>query len=94
MQRHLLYLGEINDSQKTAWCQPIEAFDEGGPQAKQIALSPEDAAPQLDCDVVHVRLGGLQLRHRGNGAPAGWLARYGISCDSTNSGRPGWRLGG
>ena len=47
MQRHLLYLGEINDSQKTAWCQPIEAFDEGGPQAKQIALFPEDrAAPR------------------------------------------------
>ena len=51
VQRHVLYLGEINDSQKTAWCQPIEAFDEGGPQAKQIALFPEDrAAPQLDCD--------------------------------------------
>jgi len=63
VQRHVLYLGEINDSQKAAWCQTIEAFDEGGRQAKQIALFPEDrAAPQLDCDVVHVRLGGLQLR--------------------------------
>jgi len=51
VQRHVLYLGEINDSQKAAWCQTIEAFDEGGRQAKQIALFPEDrAAPQLDCD--------------------------------------------
>jgi hypothetical protein len=63
MQRHVLYLGEINDSQKAAWCQTIEAFDEGGQQARQIALFPEDrAAPALDCDVVHVRLSGLRLR--------------------------------
>lgn len=63
VQRHVLYLGEINDSQKAAWCQAIEAFDEGGRQAKQTPLFPEHrAAPQPDCDVVHVRLGGLQLR--------------------------------
>ena len=30
VQRHVLYLGEINDSQRAAWCQTIEAFDEGG----------------------------------------------------------------
>jgi hypothetical protein len=28
VQRHVLYLGEINDSQRAAWCQTIEAFDE------------------------------------------------------------------
>ena len=59
VQRHVLYLGEINDAQKVAWCQTIEAFDEGGQQARQIALFPEDrAAPALNCDVVHVRLRG------------------------------------
>jgi hypothetical protein len=63
VQRHVLYLGEINDSQRSAWCQTIEAFDEGGQAGKQIALFPEDrAAPALDCDVVHVRLSGLRLR--------------------------------
>jgi transposase len=63
VQRHVLYLGEINDSQRAAWCQTIEAFDEGGQSGKQIALFPEDrAAPLLDCDVVHVRLSGLRLR--------------------------------
>jgi len=33
VQRHVLYLGEINDSQRAAWCRTIEAFDEGGQQA-------------------------------------------------------------
>jgi transposase len=63
VQRHVLYLGEINDSQRAAWCQTIEAFDEGGQTGKQIALFPEDRAPPaLDCDVVHVRLSDLRLR--------------------------------
>jgi transposase len=74
VQRHVLYLGEINDSQRAAWCQTIEAFDEGGQQAKQIALFPEDrAAPALACDVVHVRLSGLRLR-RPRQWGACWLA--------------------
>jgi hypothetical protein len=63
VQRHVIYLGEINDSQRAAWCQTIEAFDEGGQTGKQIALFPEDRAPPpLDCDVVHARLNGLRLR--------------------------------
>jgi transposase len=63
VQRHVLYLGEINDSQRAAWCQAIEAFDESGQRSRQIALFPEDrTAPALDCDVVHVRLSGLRLR--------------------------------
>jgi transposase len=64
VQRHMLHLGEINDTQKAAWRQTIEAFDESGGRARQIALFPEDrAGPTLDCDVVHVRLSGLRLRH-------------------------------
>jgi hypothetical protein len=74
VQRHVLYLGEINDSQRAAWCQTIEAFDEGGQQTRQIALFPEDrAAPALDCDVVHVRLCDLRLR-RPRQWGACWLA--------------------
>jgi len=74
VQRHVLYLGEINDSQRAAWCQTLEAFDESGQHARQIALFPEDrAAPALECDVVHVRLSGLRLcRPRQWGAC--WLA--------------------
>ena len=74
VQRHVLYLGEINDNQRAAWCQTIEAFDEAGQQARQIALFPEDrAAPALECDVVHVRLSGLRLR-RPRQWGACWLA--------------------
>src|SRR5271170_5866495 len=57
VQRQVLYLGEINDSQKAAWSKAIEVFDEGAGQPKQIALFPEDrVAPALDCDVVSIRL--------------------------------------
>ena len=74
VQRHVLYLGEINDSQRAAWCRTIEAFDEDGQQARQIALFPEDRqAPALNCDVVHVRLSGLRL-HRPRQWGACWLA--------------------
>ena len=71
-QRHVLYLGEINDSQRAAWCQAIEAFDESGQRSRQIALFPEGrTAPALDCDVVHVRLGAFGFAGPGNGAHAG-----------------------
>jgi hypothetical protein len=74
VQRHVLYLGEINDSQRAAWCQAVEAFDESSQGNKQIALFPEDrAAPALACDVVHVRLSGLRLR-RPRQWGACWLA--------------------
>jgi hypothetical protein len=74
VQRHVLYLGEINDSQRAAWCRAIEAFDEAGGVPRQIALFPEDrAAPALECDVVHVRLNGLRL-HRPRQWGACWLA--------------------
>ena len=74
VQRHVLYLGEINDSQRAAWCQAIEAFDESGQRSRQIALFPDDRmAPVLDCDVVHVRLSGLRLR-RPRQWGACWLA--------------------
>src|SRR4051812_5865584 len=42
VQRHVLYLGEINDAQQAAWCRTIEAFEERGHRGRQIALFPED----------------------------------------------------
>ena len=63
MQRHVLYLGEINDSQKAAWCKTIEVFGEGGERPAQLALFPDDrAVPVLDCEAVQVRLDALELR--------------------------------
>jgi hypothetical protein len=40
VQKTVLYLGEINDSQQASWCRSIEAFD--GEKPCQISLFPED----------------------------------------------------
>lgn len=63
VQRQVLYLGEINDSQHAAWSRSIEVFAEGQPRAKQMALFPEGrAAAVSNSEVVEIRLGDLQLR--------------------------------
>lgn len=64
VQRQVLYLGEINDSQKAAWCKTIEVLREDQGQGVQMALFPEDqGAPALDCEVVRIKLSELQLHH-------------------------------
>lgn len=63
-QRQVLYLGEINGSQKSAWCRAIEVFDDGRDEYRPMALFPSDRqAPPMDCDVVQVRLSQLSLHH-------------------------------
>src|ERR1041384_6397064 len=42
VQRHVLYLGEINDSQKEAWLKCIEAFDGQSQEQVRLALFPDD----------------------------------------------------
>ena len=42
VQRHLLYLGEINDSQKESWTKQIEVFDTTRQQSRELALYPAD----------------------------------------------------
>ena len=44
VQRHLLYLGEINDSQKAAWTKVTEVFDPIGQQTQELALYPAGRA--------------------------------------------------
>ena len=62
VQRHVLYLGEINDSQRAAWQKCIEVFDEQQGQSRQCALFPEDRTPAAsDTPAVQVRLDQLQL---------------------------------
>jgi Transposase DDE domain len=74
VQRHVLYLGEINDAQHAAWCKTIEVLEDGGRRPASVAIFPEDRqAPELDCAVVRVRLDGIRLeRPRQWGAC--WLA--------------------
>ena len=64
VQRQVLYLGEINDSQQAAWCKTIEVLQAEHPQSSQVALFPDDrAAPPLDGAVIQVQLSGLQVCH-------------------------------
>ena len=73
-QRQVLYLGEINDSQKTAWCRAIEVFDDQRDEYRPMALFPSDRqAPAMDCDVVQIRLSELTL-HRPRQWGGCWLA--------------------
>ena len=44
VQKPLLYLGEINDSQHAAWCRVIEGFDEEKQRSRQLALFPAGQA--------------------------------------------------
>jgi len=71
VQRQVLYLGEINASQREAWRKTIEVHDEG--TRRQVALFPAGSMPADDVDALGVRLNELRLeRPRQWGAC--WLA--------------------
>jgi transposase len=75
VQRHVLYLGEINDNQRAAWYDVIEAFDEGSQQHTQLALFPADQPLPAHAQAhgVQVRLNAMTL-HRPRQWGACWLA--------------------
>jgi hypothetical protein len=75
VQRHVLYLGEINSSQAAVWRKAIEVLDEDAGHSRTMALFPEDrcAAVASDASVVQLRLSEMRLcRPRQWGAC--WLA--------------------
>jgi hypothetical protein len=75
VQRHVLYLGEINSSQVATWRRSIEVLDEDAGRARTLALFPEDrcAAEVSDASIVQLRLSQMRLcRPRQLGAC--WLA--------------------
>jgi len=75
VQRPVLYLGEINDSQHAAWCRVIETLDEDNQRYRQLALFPADrGVPEHAKGYgVQVRLEAMQL-HRPRQWGACWLA--------------------
>lgn len=74
VQRRVLYLGEINASQREAWRRTIEVFEDGSSSAKTMALFPEDRCFDVDDErVVQVRLKEIELR-RPRQWGACWLA--------------------
>ena len=75
VQRQVLYLGEINDSQRAAWCRTIEVL-EGKSGSRQMALFPEGReAPALNCEVVRVQVQDVEVH-----APRQWGACWLTLC--------------
>ena len=74
VQRHVLYLGEINSSQAEAWRKAIEVFDENAGRPRTLALFPEDRCTLAEGgDVIRLRLSEMRLR-RPRQWGACWLA--------------------
>ena len=74
VQRHALYLGEINDSQQEAWRKTIEIFEEGQARPRTVSLFPEERIGAVsDTDIVRIRLSQLSL-HRPRQWGGCWLA--------------------
>ena len=64
VQRPLLYLGEINDSQELAWRKSIAVLEEGAAAPRPLSLFPEDHCEGVlpDAAVVRLKLNELRLR--------------------------------
>lgn len=75
VQKHVLYLGEINSSQELAWRKTIEVLEEDNPRPQTLALFAEDRCEGVlpDASIVRLKLSELRLcRPRQWGAC--WLA--------------------
>jgi hypothetical protein len=72
VQRQVLYLGDINASQREAWRKTIEVQDEG--RRCQEALFPAGSMPEDDVNAVGVELNQLRLER-----PRQWGACW-LSC--------------
>src|SRR6266705_758172 len=74
LQRHVLYLGEINSSQQEAWRKTIEIFEDGQVKPKTVALLPENRVASITGDeIVQIRLKDLEVK-RPRQWGACWLA--------------------
>jgi transposase len=75
VQRHVLYLGEINSSQELAWRKSIEVLDEDARGVRSLSLFPDDRCSEVLADdtIVRLQLSQLQL-YRPRQWGACWLA--------------------
>jgi hypothetical protein len=64
VQRPLLYLGEINDSQELAWRKSIAVLEESAAAPRSLSLFPEDRCEGVlpDASIVRLKLNELRLR--------------------------------
>ncbi len=75
VQRHVLYLGEINAAQATAWGKAIEVFDEDAGRPQTLSLFAEDRSEVVaaDASIIRLRLSEMRLQ-RPRQWGACWLA--------------------
>ncbi|MEI7902875.1 MAG: IS1634 family transposase, partial [bacterium] len=63
LQRQVLYLGEINDSQQAAWRKTLSVVGECGQEPQSMSLFPDDRALPPDAvNAVQVRMNAMVLR--------------------------------
>jgi transposase len=73
IQRTVLYLGEINDSQEAAWRKTLEVFDEGEQRHSSLSLFPDDRkVPPEAVNSIQVKLSEMEL-HRPRAFGNCWL---------------------
>jgi len=73
IQRTVLYLGEINDSQEAAWRKTLEVFDEGEQRHSSLSLFPDDReVPAEAVNSIQVKLSEMEL-HRPRAFGNCWL---------------------
>jgi len=78
-QRTVLYLGEVNDKQESAWRRTLEVFDEQQQCSHTLSLFPEDRqVPEDAVDSLQVRLSGMELR-RPRAFGNCWLVKSGVN---------------
>jgi len=67
VQRHVLYLGELNGRQEASWRKTVELFGQNNDAPQQVALFPHEHAPVENADanllpIIRVRLDQMSLR--------------------------------
>jgi hypothetical protein len=79
VQRHVLYLGELNGRQEASWRKTVELIGQDEDAPRQVALFPEEHAPEEvgagEFPVVRLRLGQMTLRR-----PRQWGACW-LGCE-------------
>ena len=81
VQRQVLHLGEINDSQRAAWCRSIEVVGGDSGPVSMALFADDREAPELDAEVVRIRVGGPE--------PAPPAAMGGVLAGADALGAPG-----
>ena len=79
LQRHVLYLGELNGRQEASWRKTVDLFGQDDEAPQQVALFPDEYAPVQSADddlpIVRLRLGAMSLRR-----PRQWGACW-LGCE-------------